>query len=232
MLVNKNAIPFYLITGVIVLLSLAVILNLQLLSGEEIESTSNFFSKKETLNLEPSHKTGISLQSNKAQNEDSEIKKRIHLLESSLKDLHSQLASVSIQKTDTQSPEQTNEEATGLAEREREKTQKIVSYLDQQMHREKIDTAWSEDTQTKIHLAFADKGNVHQVECFTSICRISADHDDQDSERAFITKLTSLKPFINTDAFVERKEHEDGSVSTDIFIARSNYRLPDPLVDP
>ncbi len=232
MLLKKNSFRFFLVSGAIVLLTLAILMNVELMEWGKLKSSPNFSYNKQVVNLEPNRQPLFGPSKHSNQIDDVEINKRIQLLESSLKELHSQLANKSTSKTDTQLSGQSDEENTDLAEIEREKTNKLVNYLDQQMHMEKIDPKWSEDTKAKITSEFADTVFINKIDCVTTLCKVSVDHDNQDAERAFIRKLTSLKPFINTDAFIERKEHEDGSVSTQIFIARSNHRLPAPLAVP
>ncbi len=228
MLIKKSLFQYLIISGAIVLLSLATMINLHREDSKSAGSSSQANVKNVMLNLEATPKADKSSSEQKNQHLDAEINRRIQALESSLKGLRAQLASKQNNEMDSQAREELNDADDDPVKTEREKTTKLVSYLDQQMHMEKIDTDWNESTKAEIAAAFAGLGFISKVECHSTLCRILADHESQDAERNFITQLTGLKAFINTDAFIERNEHEDGSVSTQIFIARSNHRLPDP----
>jgi hypothetical protein len=228
MFFKKKSFYFWALSGIAMLASVAVALNLRLISSKDVEPSLPIDSVMQISSAEEEGKRLTNPRSLKSQSADAETTKHWVTLESSLKPLHPQMAVNKKNATadrETDSADSVNNDPAMI---EREQTNRLVSFLEQQMRREEVDVAWSENTKAEIATVIADNSFVNAIECFSTLCRIPADHASQDAEQHFLTQLTGLKAFQNTDAFVERQEHEDGSVSTQIFIARGGYRLPDP----
>lgn len=158
----------------------------------------------------------------------SDVNEQLAKLESSLEALNSQLTDNKTNAKSTQEVDMPDDVSKNLEALEREQTDSLVSFLDQQIYYDGMDAVWSGTTKAEIAEAFTDDVLLNAVDCYSTLCRISADHANRDSEQTFIQKLIGLEAFLDTDAFIERHENDDGSISTRIFIARGGHRLPDP----
>lgn len=169
-----------------------------------------------------------SLKALRSQLANNEINEQIAKQESSLKALSSQLTGDEMNATSNQEVDMPDDVSMNLEALERAQTDSLVSFLDQQIYFDGVDAVWSGTTKAEIAEAFTEDVFLNAVDCYSTLCRISADHANQDAEQNFIQKLIGLEAFLDTDAFIERHENDDGSISTRIFIARGGHRLPDP----
>lgn len=225
MFFKKKSFYFWTMSSVAMLASVAIALSVRLMPSKDVKPS---LQSDSVMQISSAEEEGKSPRSLKSQGAVAETTKQLVTPESSLKPLHPPMAVNKKNATAGQEIDSTDSVNNDPAMIEREQTNRLVSFLEQQMRREEVDVAWSENTKAEIATVIADNSFVNAIECFSTLCRIPADHASQDAEQHFLTQLTGLKAFQNTDAFVERQEHEDGSISTQIFIARSGYRLPDP----
>lgn len=155
-----------------------------------------------------------------------------------LRDLRTKLAQLQQQLDSSATREPASAASQGEAalespeEREREHTSQLVAFLDGQFQSEAVDTQWGSQAEAQITDAFSlealQASRLRGVRCQATMCRVEVDYIDTDAERAFMTHLGKLEAFVNAEAFYERTDHDDGSVATLIYVARSGHRLPEP----
>lgn len=228
MFFKKKSFYFWTLSGVAMLASVGMALSVRLMPSKDVKPSLQSDSVMQISSAEEDGKRPANPRGLKSQGAVAETTKQLVTPESSLKTLHPPMAVNKKNATAGQEIDSTDSVNNDPAMIEREQTNRLVSFLEQQMRREEVDVAWSENAKAEIATVIADNSFVNAIECFSTLCRIPADHASQDAEQHFLAQLTRLKAFQNTDAFVERQEHEDGSISTQIFIARGGYRLPDP----
>ena len=160
----------------------------------------------------------------------SEMQRRLAALQSEVDALKGAVAaSGSASQPDDPVSDDQAEPDTEAAERER--TQRFVAFFEQQLSRETMDPGWSATAQRDISQSLADPAlndtHLGEVQCQSTLCRIHADHASRTAERSFVSQLGRLDAFRDAEAYIERFEHDDGGITTTIFVSRAGHRLPD-----
>jgi len=116
------------------------------------------------------------------------------------------------------------------AARERQRTQGLIRFLEENFQREGRDDTWAEATEQAVSSTLrAELGlTPGQLTCQASLCKVEMQHTDSSAEQLFLHKLLHVRELGDTEAFSERHEREDGSISTLTYVARPGHRLPEP----
>lgn len=118
-----------------------------------------------------------------------------------------------------------------LQTRERQQTQRIIASLDTHLRSETYDAQWAPQTELDIAAVFTGatatvESTLHHLACQATLCRLEVSHMDSEAERTFMIHLGQLAAFMNSEAFYERSEQEDGSIATVVYAVRQGHRLP------
>jgi hypothetical protein len=115
-------------------------------------------------------------------------------------------------------------------EGERQRTQEAVSALDHALATEDTDPHWAPHMEDAIYTAAGQAefagGQISNVVCRSSFCRLNIDLTDAESETQFLQEFVPAAGFENVDAFYSREERADGGLAMTVFISREGQPLP------
>ena len=155
-------------------------------------------------------------------------------------DLHTSDSEVMVQETidkywthafEVVHPNMENREDPALRKkREEEKTNTIVTRLEEQMVSEPYDDSWSVGTDKILREAidqekFANSAFA-EIDCRSTLCRMDISHADFNSENLFLQEFFGDTGFTSMDVFYTREEYTDGSVDVTMYMSRDGHRLP------
>jgi hypothetical protein len=120
----------------------------------------------------------------------------------------------------------------GLTEEQRIENYKHqhIAVVEAQLRAEKVDLAWQAemeaDVTTSMRTINLEGSHLTNIQCANSLCKLSLNHNNQETLEEFMQKISSIKPW-NTDAHVDTQQH-GLSYTTIIYLARAGKSLPKP----
>jgi len=111
---------------------------------------------------------------------------------------------------------------------ERARTDVFIALLEDHFQAEPRNEAWAAKVESSIGSTLkAEVGVVPKlVECQTKLCKVEMDHKDREAEDLFLHKVVHVRELGDTEAFLERHEHEDGTISTLTYLVGDGKHLP------
>lgn len=110
--------------------------------------------------------------------------------------------------------------------------QRAVAALENKLADEQHDAEWAGNFQSGLEQGLAAESfkvtRLTNVDCKTSVCRVTLGHDSQEHEEQFFEHVLELPVMANTQAYYTRVPNADGSSSTVMYIAREGQSLPLP----
>ena len=101
-----------------------------------------------------------------------------------------------------------------------------------QLVSEEYDSDWAGNFQADLNQGLKSdsfKGtHLSDVECKSSLCRITLAHDNSETEEQFFEHMLELPVMANTQAYYQRESNGDGSASLVLYVAREGKKLPLP----
>jgi hypothetical protein len=115
---------------------------------------------------------------------------------------------------------------------ERAKTDVLIAWLEDQFQAEPRNEAWAAAIESSIGSTLKTEAGVvpSHVECQTKLCKVEMTHKDREAEDLFLHKLVHVRALGDTEAFLERHEHEDGTISTLTYLTGEGKHLPEAPV--
>jgi hypothetical protein len=121
-------------------------------------------------------------------------------------------------------------EAQEREAQERQRIDQFVLHLDDAFHSEPDEGGWAAPVEAGITKDFqlGDwQGNtLAEASCRTTLCRMVVEHENPDAAGTFVTRMGTLQAFADTEAFYQQVTHENGTVTTVVYIARQGHQLP------
>ena len=113
--------------------------------------------------------------------------------------------------------------------------QQSVAALASRLAGEEVDTDWAGNFQAALDNGLKSESfagtRLSDVECKSSLCRVTLAHDNAETEELFLENMLDLPVMSNTQAFYKREGNSDGSASLVLYIAREGQSLPLPRRD-
>lgn len=113
--------------------------------------------------------------------------------------------------------------------------QQSVAALAGRLAGEEVDTDWAGNFQAALDQGLKSESfagtRLSEVECKSSLCRVTLAHDSAETEEQFLENMLDLPVMSNTQAFYKREGNSDGSASLVLYIAREGQSLPLPRRD-
>ena len=110
--------------------------------------------------------------------------------------------------------------------------QQSVAALAGRLAGEEVDTDWAGNFQAALDQGLKSESfagtRLSDVECKSSLCRVTLAHDNAETEEQFLENMLDLPVMSNTQAFYKREANGDGSASLVLYIAREGQSLPLP----
>lgn len=110
--------------------------------------------------------------------------------------------------------------------------QQVVSALENQLADEPHDAEWAGNFQSELEQGLTAESfsvtRLTNVDCKTSVCRVTLGHDSQEHEDQFFEHVLELPIMANTQAYYTRVPNPDGSSSMVMYIAREGKTLSLP----
>jgi hypothetical protein len=125
-------------------------------------------------------------------------------------------------------------DATNLAQRAEvpaaSAAEQVGRLLEERFAAQAADATWATAAAQEISRGLRAPGlestQLGDVHCRATLCRIEASHSSMEAEQKFIGRISELEAFRNSEGFVQRVSHGDGSITTMIFVSRPGHRLP------
>ena len=110
--------------------------------------------------------------------------------------------------------------------------QQTAAALAGQLASEEYDTGWAGNFQAELDQGLKAESfagtRLSDVECKSSLCRVTLAHDNSETEEQFFEHMLELPIMSNTQAYYQREGNDDGSSSLILYIAREGRSLPLP----
>ncbi|MGH8537387.1 MAG: hypothetical protein ACREXM_13215 [Gammaproteobacteria bacterium] len=114
-----------------------------------------------------------------------------------------------------------------------EEQQQIQAYaqrIEASLEAEPVDSAWSGSTADRIREVFTGDeladASLQDIDCRATLCRVEVQHRDEaklrEFQRLFPFKVSQVLPRL----MMHRIENADGSITTNLYLARQGHRLP------
>lgn len=127
------------------------------------------------------------------------------------------------------------EDEPGLSEvelraRERAHTEQLIASLERHFREQPRDPRAAQEIETAIARTLKQETGLtpKQLSCQGNLCKVQMDHGSGEAERLFLHKLVHVRELGDTEAYSERQEHDDGTITTLTYVAASGGHLPDP----
>lgn len=101
-----------------------------------------------------------------------------------------------------------------------------------QLASEEYDSDWAGNFQADLDQGLKSDSftgtHLSDVECKSSLCRVTLAHDNSETEDQFFEHMLELPVMANTQAYYQRENNGDGSTSLVLYVAREGQTLPLP----
>lgn len=128
-------------------------------------------------------------------------------------------------------PAQNGKAGEGIAQDQAYQRQTAAA-LEVQLAGEEFDPDWAVNFQVELTQGLKSDSfagtNHTDVECKSSLCRVTLAHDNTESEERFFEHMLELPILSNTEAYFQREINNDGSTSLVLYVAREGQTLPLP----